>query len=93
MKECDFIKCGSPLGEYELHCDKETKQQILKNYEITELVRFLDFDTIIFALNRDLTFKHNNDPDSHLHLKIAQVKKLKSLITPHSNGLAENNHE
>lgn len=39
VKECDFIKCGSPLGEYELHCDKETKQQILNNQAAVERIR------------------------------------------------------
>ena len=28
ITEKDFIKCGSPLGEYELHCDKQTKEKI-----------------------------------------------------------------
>jgi hypothetical protein len=29
VKKCDFIKCGSPLGEYEIHCTEEQKNQIL----------------------------------------------------------------
>jgi len=33
IAEKDFIKCGSPLGEYELHCTKEIKQQILENQD------------------------------------------------------------
>jgi len=73
-------------GKSEQDC-KNKKQQILDNQEIVTLCRFLDFDAILFALNRDLQFKHKNNPESHLHLKISQVKQLREVLgkTNHSN--------
>lgn len=63
---------------------EQFKEQILNNQRIVEFAKLLDFDAILFALHRDLKFKHNNNSESHLHLKIAQVRKFKSLITSHS---------
>lgn len=73
-----FIQIQFRLDEKEKA--EQLKQQILKNQEITTLCQFLDFDAILFALNRDLRFKHKNDPESHLHLKIRQIKQLREIL-------------
>lgn len=73
-----FVQIQFRLDEKEKA--EQLKQQILKNQEITTLCKFLDFDAILFALTRDILFKHKNNPESHLHLKIRQIKQLREIL-------------
>ena len=62
-KVFDFIKCGSPLGEYELHCNEQTKQQIESHYKIVDFLNEveeqgwdLDADDIRHILDEDFDY-------------------------------------
>ena len=80
LTENNFIRCGSPLGEFELHVTKKDMNSLLIYQKIVNQVGFLDYDSILFALEKERI--HSSDPEnSHLNLKILQVKKLKLLLT------------
>lgn len=69
-----FIEC-STKNQYE-----QFKSQILDSYQLVEHCKFLDFDAILFAMQKERV--NSSDPEnSHLNLKILQVKKLKYLLT------------
>jgi len=41
IKDQDFVKCGSPLGEYELHLTIKQKQELLSDLKAIQKIKTL----------------------------------------------------